>query len=255
MDDSPKDPKTAGLPILHRPNRSQGGTMNILRLSTLSLTLAIAVFALGYVNPSFAGKPGACNIEPPHPSCKDDPVSSIKYKVALEGAFLIPERDATLESRDQVLRSGDPVTIVRPDDPVFPVSENPLQTTWDNVFAFCGLLNGTPTVADFTASSVKKGWTIGRPGGVQIRFRNIGTFSSTVGLLDLTLSLIGDCEYSGGTAVCDPFPPAAGNTSRIPLTDYLVHAGGQPGINSVCHGTRDQLGDHSTLVITAPPVP
>ncbi len=31
--------------------------MKILRLSTLSLTLAIAVFSLGYVNPSFAGKP------------------------------------------------------------------------------------------------------------------------------------------------------------------------------------------------------
>ncbi len=28
--------------------------MKILRLSTLSLTLAIAVFALGYANPSFA---------------------------------------------------------------------------------------------------------------------------------------------------------------------------------------------------------
>ena len=32
--------------------------MNILRLSTLSLTLAVAVFALGY-NPSFADKPGS----------------------------------------------------------------------------------------------------------------------------------------------------------------------------------------------------
>ena len=31
--------------------------MKILRLSTLSLTLAIAAFSLGYVNPSFAGKP------------------------------------------------------------------------------------------------------------------------------------------------------------------------------------------------------
>ena len=31
--------------------------MNILRLSTLTLTLAIAAFSLGYVNPSFAGKP------------------------------------------------------------------------------------------------------------------------------------------------------------------------------------------------------
>ena len=65
--------------------------MNILRLSTLSLTLAIAVITLGYVNPSFAGKPGACNSDPPHPSCKDDPVSSITYRVALEGAFVIVE--------------------------------------------------------------------------------------------------------------------------------------------------------------------
>ncbi len=32
--------------------------MNILRLSTFSLTLALAVFALGYVNPSFANPTG-----------------------------------------------------------------------------------------------------------------------------------------------------------------------------------------------------
>ena len=31
--------------------------MNILRLSTLSLALALAVFSLGYVSPSFANKP------------------------------------------------------------------------------------------------------------------------------------------------------------------------------------------------------
>ncbi len=43
--------------------------MNILRLSTFSLTLAIAVFALGYANPSFAGK--KCDADPNHPSCKD----------------------------------------------------------------------------------------------------------------------------------------------------------------------------------------
>ncbi len=44
--------------------------MNILRLSTLSLSLAIAIFALGYVNPSFAAPPDKpCS---PWPSCKDD---------------------------------------------------------------------------------------------------------------------------------------------------------------------------------------
>ena len=57
--------------------------MNILRLSTLSLTLAIAVFALGYVNPSFAGKPDKC---PDHPSCKDG--GDAKYSVAISGDVL-----------------------------------------------------------------------------------------------------------------------------------------------------------------------
>ena len=46
--------------------------MNISRVATFSLTLAVAVFALGYVNPSLAGKPDGCKTDPPHPSCKDD---------------------------------------------------------------------------------------------------------------------------------------------------------------------------------------
>jgi hypothetical protein len=44
--------------------------MNILRLSTLSLAVAIVVLALAYANPSFAGK--QCDADPTHPSCKDD---------------------------------------------------------------------------------------------------------------------------------------------------------------------------------------
>ena len=49
--------------------------MNILRLSTFSLTLAIAVFAFSHVNPASAEKPGAnCDpmAGPVHSSCKDD---------------------------------------------------------------------------------------------------------------------------------------------------------------------------------------
>ena len=49
--------------------------MNILRLSTLSLTLAIVVMTLGYVNPASAGKPVKnCDPDegPVHASCKDD---------------------------------------------------------------------------------------------------------------------------------------------------------------------------------------
>ena len=44
--------------------------MNILRLSTLSLAVAIAVLALAYANPSFAGK--KCDDDSTHPSCKDE---------------------------------------------------------------------------------------------------------------------------------------------------------------------------------------
>jgi len=47
--------------------------MNILRLSTLSLTLAIAVMTLGYANPSFADKPGTGGcVVTAHEHCHDD---------------------------------------------------------------------------------------------------------------------------------------------------------------------------------------
>ena len=46
--------------------------MSILRLSTLSLTLAIPVFALGY-NPSFADKPDCGDNQDQHCNHGDDP--------------------------------------------------------------------------------------------------------------------------------------------------------------------------------------
>ncbi len=47
--------------------------MSILRLSTLSLTLAIAVMTLGYANPSFADKPGTGGcVVTAHEHCHDD---------------------------------------------------------------------------------------------------------------------------------------------------------------------------------------
>ena len=66
--------------------------MNISRVTTISLALAVAVFALGYVNPSLAGKPGA-NCDPDkgdvHPSCKDDSDSGdgddATYRVVIVG--------------------------------------------------------------------------------------------------------------------------------------------------------------------------
>ena len=218
--------------------------MNILRLSTLSLTLAIAVMTLGYTNLAFAAKPDKC---PGNPSCKVDPGTSIMYTAELRGAFVIRKRDVVLEGQDNILRSGEDVTIRRSDL----ASDSDEELTWDTVFAFCGLLNNTP-ILEFTATVAKKGWTYERPGGVGVRFRNIGSFSSTEGDLDLRLDLIGECSYSSdGQIDCDPFPPEAGSTSNIPLTHYLIHARGQPGINSLCHGITAELLVPSTLVITA----
>ena len=68
--------------------------MNISRLSTLLLSLAIAVFALGYVNPSSAGKPGR-DCEPPsnHPSCKDEDsgTDGATFSVVIYGGGLMGE--------------------------------------------------------------------------------------------------------------------------------------------------------------------
>lgn len=66
--------------------------MKNLRLSTLLLTLAIAVFSLGYVNPAFADKPVRdCGVENPHPSCKDDDDSSPSENLSATFCLTIDE--------------------------------------------------------------------------------------------------------------------------------------------------------------------
>ena len=67
--------------------------MKILRLSTLSLSLAIAVFSLGYVNPSFAGK--KCDADTNHPRCKpsddDSPSENLSATFCLTIVLTDPE--------------------------------------------------------------------------------------------------------------------------------------------------------------------
>ncbi len=218
--------------------------MRIFRLSTFSLTLAVAVFALGYTNPAFAGK--KCDADPEHKSCKPPAVDGITYTAALEGAFVFGPLSVTLEGQDARLKSGEDVTIVRP------ATGDPLNT-WNQVFGFCGLLD--QPVDEFTAPAGKKGWRISRPGGVYVLFRNFGPLPSTIGPLDLSLQLNGDCSYSSdGPIDCDAFPPEAGDTSRIPLTHFIIHATGEQGITHQiegCHTITDTLFLPSTLVITA----
>jgi len=67
--------------------------MNISRLSTFSLAMAIGVFALAFANPlSAEGKGKGLDCEPgdPRPKCAFDlPADSLKYRVEMDGAFVM----------------------------------------------------------------------------------------------------------------------------------------------------------------------
>ena len=231
--------------------------MNISRLSTFSLTLAIAVFAFGYVNPSFAAPPDKpCS---PWPSCKDDGGGGggIDYTAELKGAFVFGPLSVTLEGQDERLRHAFKVTISRDD------GDSP--ETWDNVFSMpdnegvpCNLFGSSGTVAEFTAPKKEKGvkgWWIAKPGGVGIRFRKIELFTNSGDPVDVGLDLIGNCAYSGGTDdSCDAFLPDPGEMSEISLVRFLIHAKAAKGTPAIegCHdGSGELPPQHSTLVITA----
>ena len=153
--------------------------MNILRLSTLSLTLAIAVMTLGYVNPASAAKPDKnCDPDdgPVHASCKPDdpPASSNTYTVELSGRvfhFGPPAVNVTPNGKETDLfpASNLPLTFTRPTEPAEAVA------AWNDRFAACVNLFGGPTPIDappeFTAPPGN--WEITRPGGVRFNMNGI----------------------------------------------------------------------------------
>ena len=217
--------------------------MNILRLSTHSLTLAIAVITLGY-NPSFAGKPDS---EGNHDH-GDDP-SVLTYTADLTGAFVFNEV-LTVNSQETVLTSTDSVTVDRPDES----SASTEAALWDSVFAQCNIFFG-PTPVDvprFTAPAGGKGWTIEKPGGIRVNFRKIPLSIPNIGDVEVTLSLIGETPYS------DPFLPVDPDTTIThELTRFEVQGTTAKKVKPrlVCHdesvpGSGD-LTTPSILTITA----
>jgi hypothetical protein len=173
--------------------------MKISRVITLSLGLAIVVFALGYANPAFAGKSDkTC---PGHPSCKDDDgggdPTPIVYTVKLSGAFAF-ERDMILNSKANQLKSDSPVEIDRPLD------TDRFLAVWNDVFKECPHFFVGPTpveVPGFTAPDGRKGWRIDKAGGVRVNFGDI-PFSQEdfAGFLIpdsawVNLALIGDIPF------------------------------------------------------------
>ena len=222
--------------------------MSNLRLSTLSLSMAIAVMTLGISADGWAAP--KCDTPP----CGggggggDDGDDPVTYTAELQGALAFASLPVVLEGQDARLKSDQPVTLLGP------VAGEEL-TAWNEVFDVCGLL---APVVQFTASAGKKGWRISRPGGVYVLFRNVGPLPSTIGDLDVSLQLIGDCSYSSeGTTACDPFPPVPGvndGISEIHLTHFDIHATGEKGITHSIEGCHSESADllvDSILVITA----
>ena len=254
--------------------------MSILRLSTLSLSLAIAVFALGYVNSSSAA-PKNCDTHPrpacnPDPDPDPDPPSTITYTAELRGAFVFGTTDPWSEEHDPLsvdshgnyLQHNAPVTITRPD---CEGSDCDAWETYDHVFSMpaadsgeeCNLFGPPPFGPEwFTAPKNEnnvKGWEIDEPGGVRVLFRGVSLAETDLELyVGFTLQLIGDCDYSGGTESCDPFLPEPGEDgeegiSEITLSHFRIQAKAAKGTRRIdgCHSAGGDLPSVSTLVIRA----
>ncbi len=190
--------------------------MNILRVSTFSLT--IVLFTMGAlilpVNTALAddckGKhkklPGC---DGPGPG--GDP-SVLTYTADLTGAFVFNEV-VTVNSQETVLTSTDSVTVNRPDESSAP-NEAAL---FDSVFAQCNIFFGpTPVdVPSFTAPAGGKGWTIEKPGGIHVNFIKIPLSIPNIGDVEVTLGLIGTTPYEDLFLPVDPDTPITHELTRF----------------------------------------
>ena len=229
--------------------------MNILRLSTLSLTLAITVFAFGYTNPAFADKP-------PHSHGGGEDPGGLTFTVelkgptpSLRGAFEFnggPAVSATLKSKGNELRGDADVEMVRPAN-----ADANAQVVWDQVFNLCDLLNEIP---DFLALSGD--WAVSRSSERQfIRFG----FELDASLSDLTDNPLSASLHLSRTcasvAECSAIIPTAPGEASVLMTDYAIHLKGKGGVThkALCHASDGYPGPiplsdvayGSTLVITA----
>ena len=235
--------------------------MNTLRLSTLSLTLAIGVMTLGYVNPSLA-KPEC----PGHPSCKDDGGGStgITYTVELTGrVFPIAPPVTVKEDGKLVSDSAETLTFSRPSDAA-------ARDAWDAVFAACEnffgtqpILGPTPvTVSGFEVSA--DNWQVQKPGGVRLQmfilFDIEGNSPPENGgpYVQVWLQLIGDTLFENPKSPWLPVVPGSFidyNIVNFWITGKTVK-GVRPKTGCVSGGSAEQVdfdtGQTRTLRITLP---
>jgi hypothetical protein len=234
--------------------------MNILRLSTLSLGLAIAVFSLAFSNSSSA-KGKDCDEFDTRPKCSgnNDDNTGVTYIVELtEGAFILNQ--PVTSDGENVLKGDNPFPITRPGGSVscsgLSASNHPDAAaceTWGHVFDVCDLylINGRdPYGPDaFDVQNGRKGWEVVKwTGGIQIVFKtSFSTPLSAPDDLDVYLRLESDCSYDSPPG-CEPFlpdtPDPGESTERThELTSYWSHARGKGGIthNAPCHVGQGDL--------------
>ena len=240
--------------------------MNISRLTTLSLSLAIAVFALGN-NPSFANKP----TDGKHDH-GDEPSLPTGIEIELIGAFEFDDGAVAVTPDSEFkLRGDDVVHMIRPGgagfDPVDActtgTATDPLCMDWNGVFDLCNLL-GPPTLVDvreFDVSAGRKGWTVEKvveEVWVVLAFPLVSPLNSSDPLftesMTASMQLKGACPPAGCSLI-----PGSGSTLTIDLTDYAIHLRAKGGVThqATCHagnsGTNLSWRDEvNILLITAP---
>ena len=233
--------------------------MNISRLSTLSLGLAIAVFALGYVNPSFADKP----IGGEHDHGDDSEFPTGMTIQLSGGAFESVNPTLGVTAEAEVKLSGDePMRMIRP-------GAGPALVSWNKVFDLCGLLGspGMPEVPEFTAQDGRKGWEVAKvldEVKVGLSFPLDSPLDPSDPLftdrLTAGMQLEGACLNPACSLIPDAIEDVPGSnesTLTIPLTDYAIHLRGKGGVTHAapCHAGEGPIGVTTDLVITRPLTP
>jgi len=250
--------------------------MNISRVTTISLVLAVVVLALAYANP-LSAKGKDCDPEGDHrPKCDDDPAASdLTFMVEMDGAFVINE---LMTSDGNELLSDEEITIDRPGfdsekefgiacSEITDLDEKEACLTWDTVFN-CNIyddLGTNPHGPDqFTTTPGRRGqpqWEVYKFGGGVVVFF-VTSIKSHISLdpLSVVLQLTSKCTYHADhlddfpnrTLCTEPF--LSNPTTTFDMQHFWNHANGKKGVAhaQLCHLGEGELDpSHSTLTITA----
>ena len=241
--------------------------MNILRVTTISLVLAVAVFALAYANPSSAGGK-TCDPGDSRPKCAaDPPAAGLKFTISMDGAFAINNELATSEG-DNTLIGDEEFTVVRPalgincSDLVDGDPNKAACETWSNVFDVCDIYtyfgNDPYGPNAFTAETGKNGWKVYKfTGGVRLFLATSIDSPISPEPLRVTMTFSSECAYSpdGDQSICDPFfPEVPGDSTEFVMDYFSNHARGKKNVAHAqeCHANEGELlPQSSTLTITA----